>query len=232
MEQPAAGPRCSHRARSTLAQGQPHSSWSRMVERRAAGAAAGAAQHSAAQRSSSCRNVWGGRAHVCEVPLLAELAHRGGAVALGELALVGRQDEGHVAKGGRGEAQRLVDQHLAGAKGRGGRARAAGGGESMLALQHSMPGPSLHTHYYMPPPPPPPQPPTQSVHTHNTLCARAARTWRSVLGRCSSARMTWVMRISASSMATAARAAAAAAAAPGSSATFGLVRSWMTPCLI
>ena len=47
-----------------------------------------------------------------EVPLRPELAHRCGAVPLGQLALVGRQDEGHVPKGGLLEAQRLVDEDL------------------------------------------------------------------------------------------------------------------------
>ena len=44
--------------------------------------------------------------------LLPELADARRAVALGQLALVRRQDEAHVAKQGRREAQRLVDEHL------------------------------------------------------------------------------------------------------------------------
>mmetsp|Transcript_7884 Transcript_7884/g.19695 ORF Transcript_7884/g.19695 Transcript_7884/m.19695 type:complete len:603 (-) Transcript_7884:9-1817(-) len=42
-----------------------------------------------------------------------ELAHAGGAVALGQLGLVGRQDERHVREDGAREAQRVVDEHLA-----------------------------------------------------------------------------------------------------------------------
>ncbi len=47
-----------------------------------------------------------------EPRLLPKLADAGGAVALGQLGLVGRQDETHVPKSRGRKAQALVDEHL------------------------------------------------------------------------------------------------------------------------
>mmetsp|Transcript_30628 Transcript_30628/g.99573 ORF Transcript_30628/g.99573 Transcript_30628/m.99573 type:complete len:549 (+) Transcript_30628:100-1746(+) len=48
----------------------------------------------------------------CEEALLLKVAHRGGAVPLRELAAVGGEDEGHVAKLWHGEPERVVHEHL------------------------------------------------------------------------------------------------------------------------